>query len=164
MILWLSNIICRFNITCFGTSIWDETLYRAWSQIVYSLIPNVQLLETQLHDFADICGADEIVLFEKATFLVISNVSKLNQPKYDSHRFERISNIIKQFKLSCSKTQSQFQGMEVRNSHFTAFIDLFTGNTYMMVIMMKPDVSTTLTHINIGAARKHFDKFIPEST
>jgi Ras-related GTP-binding protein A/B len=54
--------------------------------------------------------------------------------------------------------------MEVRNSHFTAFIDLFTGNTYIMVIMMRQDVSTTLTHLNIGAARKHFDKFIPETS
>lgn len=154
----------QFNICCFGTSIWDETLYRAWSQIVYSLIPNVKLLETQLDDFAGICGADEVVLFEKATFLVISHVSTLSTEKYDSHRFERISNIIKQFKLSCSKTQSNFQGMEVRNSHFSAFIDIFTGNTYMMVIMMRPDVSTTLTHLNIAAARKHFEKFIPENT
>jgi hypothetical protein len=69
--------LVRFHIKCFGTSIWDETLYRAWSQIVYSLIPNVQQLETQLGEFAEICGADEIVLFEKATFLVISQTSKL---------------------------------------------------------------------------------------
>jgi Ras-related GTP-binding protein A/B len=33
------------KITCFGTSIWDETLYKAWSSIVYALIPNVELLE-----------------------------------------------------------------------------------------------------------------------
>jgi Ras-related GTP-binding protein A/B len=124
----------------------------------------VQLLETQLGDFAEICGADEIVLFEKATFLVISHTSKLSSEEYDSHRHERISNIIKQFKLSCSKAQSQFQGMEVRNAKFTAFIDLFTSNTYMMVVMMRRDVSTTLTQLNIAAARKHFDKFIPENT
>lgn len=54
--------------------------------------------------------------------------------------------------------------MEVRNLQFTAFIDLFTSNTYMMVIMMNPNVSTALTHLNIAAARKHFDKFIPENT
>jgi Ras-related GTP-binding protein A/B len=58
------------NIQCFATSIWDETLYRAWSQIVYSLIPNVELLEKQLRDFSSICAADEVVLFERATFLV----------------------------------------------------------------------------------------------
>lgn len=62
---------------CFATSIWDETLYRAWSQIVYSLIPNVELLETQLNDFSTICAADEVVLFERATFLVISHISRL---------------------------------------------------------------------------------------
>lgn len=172
----------------FPTSIWDETLYKAWSQIVYSLIPNVDLLESQLRDFSQICAADEVVLFERATFLVISHTSTLgyvldsvgsslyvgsNLPfrcicraeHYDSHRFERISNIIKQFKISCSKSQSQFRGMEVRNSHFTAYIDMFTGNTYIMVIMAgaSSKIPTTLTQLNIAAARKHFEKFIPEN-
>jgi Ras-related GTP-binding protein A/B len=58
-----------------------------------------------------ICDADEVVLFERATFLVISHA--LQTTHYDVHRFEKISNIIKQFKLSVSKTQAQFQGMEV---------------------------------------------------
>jgi Ras-related GTP-binding protein A/B len=62
---------------CFATSIWDETLYRAWSSIVYSLMPNVELLKAQLDEFGRICGADEIVLFEKASFLVISHSSSL---------------------------------------------------------------------------------------
>lgn len=57
--------------TCFRTSIWDETLYQAWSAIVYSLVPNVQDLEKQLRIFADIIEADEVLLFERATFLVI---------------------------------------------------------------------------------------------
>ena len=55
---------------CFATSIWDETLYRAWSSIVYLLIPNVNKLETNLRQFAEILEADEVLLFEKATFLV----------------------------------------------------------------------------------------------
>lgn len=66
-----------FKIKCFATSIWDETLYKAWSQIVYSLIPNVDQLESQLKEFSTICGADEVVLFEKATFLEISHTSTL---------------------------------------------------------------------------------------
>lgn len=155
----------HFKMRFFATSIWDETLYKAWSQIVYSLIPNVELLESQLQDFSTICAANEVVLFERATFLVISNISNLDSNYYDSHRFERISNIIKQFKISCSKSQSQFQGMEVRNSQFTAFIDSFTGNTYIMVIMTGENskIPTTLTQLNIAAARKHFEKFIPET-
>lgn len=66
-----------FKIRSFATSIWDETLYKAWSQIVYSLIPNVDQLESQLKEFSTLCGADEVVLFEKATFLEISHISSL---------------------------------------------------------------------------------------
>jgi Ras-related GTP-binding protein A/B len=242
------------HFQCFGTSIWDETLYKAWSEIVTNLIPNIGVLESHLADFCRICDADEVVLFERATFLVIShaqakrgenddgrradrarltagveedsthasgkaaagkdgadeiadgissslagtnldstvsedaddalqmstsppdssliddsikggelsalspshappppspgNVARTSSvgnntqraklsaqaapsptPQFDAHRFEKISNIVKQFKLSCGKAQSQFQGMDVRNSKFTAFIDAFTANT-----------------------------------
>ena len=146
------------STTCFKTSIWDETLYKAWSNIVYSLIPNIKQLEAHLGEFCDVCNADEVVLFERATFLVISQSTRVEH--HDMHRFEKISNIIKQFKLSCSKTQAQFQAMEVRNSHFTAFIDYFTTNTYVMVIMSDPSVQTATTQLNIKAARKHFEQFI----
>jgi Ras-related GTP-binding protein A/B len=56
--------------------------------------------------------------------------------------------------------------MEVRNSRFTAYIDTFTGNTYIMVITTGPDskIPTTLTQLNIEAARKHFEKFLPENS
>jgi len=96
---------------------------QAWSSIVYSLIPNVKLLESHLLNFCniwyassvkffllpffqnkpfpfvDLSEADEIVLFERATFLVISHSTRTSHR--DTHRFEKISNIIKQFKLSC---------------------------------------------------------------
>ena len=106
-------------------------------------------------------------LFDINVFIPhILNFVLLSSESYDTHRFERISNIIKQFKLSCSKTQSQFQGMEVRNSRFTAYIDTFTGNTYIMVITTGAGsrIPTTLTQLNIAAARKHFEKFLPENS
>jgi Ras-related GTP-binding protein A/B len=145
--------------SCFRTSIWDETLYRAWSSIVYSLIPNVKLVEKRLDKFRRICEAEEVVLFEKATFLVISHSSGSGSVK-DPHRFEKISNIIKQFKLSCSKSQAQFQAMEVKNSAFAAYIDEFTTNTYVMVIITDPSIQPAATLVNIKIAKKHFDSFI----
>ncbi|KAL7752593.1 GTP-binding protein gtr1 [Sorochytrium milnesiophthora] len=141
---------------CFATSIWDETLYQAWSSIVYALIPNVKLLESNLEHFSAICEADEIILFERTTFLVISHASHKVHP--DSHRFEKISNIIKQFKLSCSKTQAQFQSMEVRTGQFSAFIDVLTPNTYVMVVLSDPSIQSTVTLMNIAGARRHFEK------
>lgn len=80
------------------------------------------------------------MLLCSATFLVISHSTRTDHS--DVHRFEKISNIIKQFKLSCSKSQSQFQAMEVRTANFTAFIDVLTGNTYVMVIMSDPQIRT----------------------
>jgi Ras-related GTP-binding protein A/B len=58
----LGHATSRFNfsVTFFKTSIWDETLYKAWSSIVYQLIPNVKALEHQLESLCEICGADEV--------------------------------------------------------------------------------------------------------
>lgn len=71
------------------------------------LIPNVREIERCLGEFADALQADEILLFERATFLVIAHAER--RAHRDVHRFEKISNIIKQFKLSCTKLASQFQ-------------------------------------------------------
>ncbi|XP_063607728.1 ras-related GTP-binding protein A-like [Penaeus indicus] len=128
----------------------------AWSNIVYELIPNVKELEQNLKEFTNIIDADEVLLFERATFLVISHYRM--RPHRDANRFEKVSNIIKQFKLSCSKLAAHFQSMEVRNSNFAAFIDIFTSNTYCMVIMSDASIPSAATLINIRNARKHFEK------
>lgn len=52
-----------------------------------------------------------MVLFERATFLVIAHATERQHD--DVHRFEKISNIVKQFKLSVSKTSHEFEGMMV---------------------------------------------------
>lgn len=152
----LKRLSKPLDCSCFRTSIWDETLYKAWSSIVYLLIPNVHVLEQNLTQFADIIDADEVLLFERATFLVISH--KQRKDHRDIHRFEKISNIIKQFKLSCSKLAAHFQSMEIRNSEFAAFIDFFTSNTYVMVVTSDPTIPSAATLVNIKNARKHFEK------
>ena len=78
---------------------------------------------------------------------VISHAQR-NQHR-DVHRFEKISNIIKQFKLSCSKLAANFQSMEVRNSNFSSFIDVFTANTYVMVILSDSHIPAEAILINI---------------
>ncbi|KIP12344.1 hypothetical protein PHLGIDRAFT_62141 [Phlebiopsis gigantea 11061_1 CR5-6] len=64
------------EITVFGTSIYDESLYKAWSRIVHTLIPNATVLTKHLAKLADACNATEIVLFERTTFLVIATSSQ----------------------------------------------------------------------------------------
>ena len=58
----LKKLSKPLDCTCFRTSIWDETLYKAWSSIVYMLIPNVKDMESSLNEFAEILDADEVSL------------------------------------------------------------------------------------------------------
>ena len=69
----------HFKLIGFPTSIWDESLYKAWSQIVCSLIPNINLFNNNLIEFNSILDAEEIILFEKTTFLVISSTASIQQ-------------------------------------------------------------------------------------
>jgi len=120
------------NVDVFGTSIWDETLYKAWSSVVHQLVPNVKLLEEGLENFASQGGYDEAVLFEKASFLVIASCTRKEHG--DRHRFEKISNIVKQFKLIVGRGQGQFQGLRVGNKSFEVILDACGGNTYLMIV------------------------------
>jgi len=159
----LKELSLPFLITCFQTSIWEETLYKAWSRIVYSLIPNAEIIQQHLHQFMSITEAEEVVLFEKATFLDISHTTQERSEEVykDGQRFERISNIIKMFKLSCMKSGgTQLQSMRIHNTNFDAFIYEFTSNTYIMVIVSDPEVQTTATLLNIKNARPHFEQLL----
>merc|ERR1719229_30325 len=135
------------NIKCFGTSIWDETLFKAWSQIVYSMIPDIDQLQKQLEHICHVCEADEVVLFEKNTFLLISHSSRRNMQ--DSHRFEKISNIVKQFKTS-------FRSFQVKNSLFAATIEPFLQHSFVMIVVSDPKIHGAATSANLWAARSHF--------
>ena len=159
----LEKLANPLRVQCFRTSIWDETLYRAWSSIVYSLIPNIATLQDHLGAFRDLCEADEMVLFERATFLVIAYSSSSKQR--DVHRFEKISNIVKQFKLSCSKLGSQFSTFEVQNSRFVAYMDVLTSNAYLLMIFTKPTpdaviITPPAVTANVNAARQYFQPLL----
>ncbi|KAI6227883.1 hypothetical protein M3Y95_00563700 [Aphelenchoides besseyi] len=143
-------------LECYRSSIWDESLYKAWSSVIHELIGNIKTMEAKLKQFAEIMDAYEVLLFEKATFLVIAETQRGSHD--DIHRFEKVSNIIKQFKLSCSRMGSQFESIEIRNTNYSVFIDTFTNNTYIMVILPDGNVSSTATIMNIRNARKHFEK------
>jgi Ras-related GTP-binding protein A/B len=116
------------------------------------------LSEARVALWPQVCQADELVLFERATFLVISNV--VRRPHADVHRFEKVSNIIKQFKLSCSKSAAHFSTMQVRNSHYSALIEGFTSTTYAMVITSDPTTQPATILINIEASRAYFESLI----
>ena len=53
------------------------------------------------------------------------------------------------FILIFSKLHAHFQSMEVRNSSFAAFIDVFTANTYVMVIMSDSSICKYMCSLHV---------------
>ena len=66
---------------------------------MHTLIPNRETLATQLERLCRVCHADEVVLFERATFLVISHA--VSKEHGDVHRFEKVPKTMTQLTESC---------------------------------------------------------------
>jgi Ras-related GTP-binding protein A/B len=155
----------RFAATPFATSIWDQSLYKAWAEIIHDLVPNLDKIETHLGRLGAIIMSEEILLFERSSFLVVSSwasdqIGKLN-PTTD--RFERLSNIIKNFKQTTSrytgtpKSAEQFVLMELKLQTFSMFLIKFTTNTYLAVILPPGESTFNCAIENCYIARKEFE-------
>ncbi|KAJ7154297.1 rraga protein [Mycena filopes] len=156
------------SVTVFGTSIYDESLYRAWSSIVHTLIPNAAVLSKHLTIFAEACSATEVILFERTTFLVIATSSP--PPKdggdgapppfqeLEATRYERTSELIKAFKHSCSRVREEFHSLEMELPEFSAVLDEMTKNTYVLIIVHDPTIETAALKLNIRMARRKFEE------
>jgi len=88
---------------CHYTSIWDESIYRAWSSILISLLPSIASITAELARFTERCKLQEAILFERQTYLVLAHAGKRHP---DARRFEKISNILKQVRMTTKKFEA----------------------------------------------------------
>lgn len=58
---------------------------------------------------------------------------------------------------------SNFIAFELRAHSFSAFIDVLTPNTYILVVMPANAAESATTLMNIAVARKHFEKLERDS-
>ena len=155
----------NFKIKCYPTSIWEASLYKAWTQIVSELSPSKEKIEKSLKNFAEACQADEVVLFEKNTFLLCFAYStqKVEEKTNDEQRFEKISHIIKKFKLSCMSSNSTFKSLAIETNNFSAYMDEFTNATYILVILSNKNVSLEFVKLNAALCRQSFEDKLSEN-
>ncbi|TAQ91250.1 hypothetical protein B7494_g433 [Chlorociboria aeruginascens] len=149
----------------FATSIWDQSLYKAWAEIIHDLVPNLTEIEKNLGNLGLFMQAEEVLLFERSSFLVVSSwtspIGALN-PTHD--RFERLSNIIKNFKQSTSrytgtpKSAEQFCLFELKMTNFCLFIVKFTTNTYLLAVLPPGEARFNIALENCNLARKEFEE------
>ena len=163
------------TLTVFATSIWDESLYRAWSSVVHALIPNVGALAAGLAALADACEAYEVALFDRRTFLVIAHARGPRRggggggggdddagDDADPHRFEKISSTVKSFQLACAKAKAQLTGLRAGSAGRDTLIAAFTASTFILVVAPHETGSDEATLLNISVAKPAFETMIAD--
>jgi Ras-related GTP-binding protein A/B len=145
------------------TSIWDQSLYRAWTKVIYFLVPNAMVIENMLGKFADLLSARELILYERTTCLVVTHVSRgVDKKNPFVDRFERISSILKAHRHSMAKhtgtmaSEVSFAEMQVKTRTFMLFITQLTENTNLAVIMPNDEGAFNAARVNVQLAKKEF--------
>lgn len=155
----------KMNLETFASSIWDQTLYKAWAGIVHKMIPNLATIERFLGAFAQQLQAEEIVLFERSTFLTVTSVvASGGQENANADRHERISNIMKSYKHTVARNtrttaaSAGFLLFKVQTPGFNCFLARFTENTYIFVVIPPGEAAFNCAVLNTMMARDVFRK------
>ncbi|KIW68695.1 hypothetical protein PV04_04619 [Phialophora macrospora] len=153
------------SLETFASSIWDQTLYKAWAGIVHKMIPNLIIIERFLEAFAKQLKAEEIVLFERSTFLTVTNVvTHFGEDNDNVDRHERISNIMKSYKHTAARNtrttaaSAGFLLYKVQTPRFNCFLARFTENTYIFVVVPPGEAAFNCAVLNTMMARDAFSK------
>lgn len=145
------------------TSIWDQSLYKAWTQVIYFLVPNAAIIEGMLQKLAELLDARELILYERTTCLVVTHITRggENRNPY-TDRFERISSILKTHKHSMAKhtgtmaSEVSFAELQIKTGEFMFFITRLTENTNLAVVMPGEEAAFNAARVNVQLARREF--------
>lgn len=155
----------HFAIDTFGSSIWDQSLYKAWAGIVHKLIPNLTVIERFLTSFAKKIEAEEVILFERSTFLTVTSVtSDIGDRNPIRDRHERLSNIMKAFKHCAARNthttpaSAGFMALHTKTPQFNLFLGRFTDNTYIFLVLPPGEAAYNCAVLNTMLAREAFTR------
>lgn len=160
------NARTHLDIQPFATSIWDQSLYKAWSSIIHDLIPNLAIIEKELGALGQAIEAEEIFLYERTSFLVVSTW-KSEEATRNPHRDreERLSNVMKTFKnrlagwSGTSRNSDQFKEFQLTlGSLFSFILMTFTTNTYIQVVLPPGEARLNSAKLNTRIAAAHFER------
>ncbi|KAJ0116980.1 gtp-binding protein gtr1 [Diaporthe amygdali] len=156
----------RVDIQPFATSIWDQSLYKAWSSIIHDLIPNLAVIEKELGALGQAIEAEEIFLYERTSFLVVSTwKSEEAQRNPHKDREERLSNVMKTFKnrlagwSGTSRNSDQFKEFQLNLGTLFSFVIMtFTTNTYIQLVLPPGEARLNAAKLNTRIAASHFER------
>lgn len=142
-----------FDVQCFPTCIWDNSLIYAWNAIISCLFPESDKLKMNLEKLMNACDASEVIVFEKNTLLKICDVCR----NMEQSEKRLVNNILILKKLINSFNDSTFAFVSVffKNPSYSFYIDELTSSSLIMVVS-KPDIGKALLEVNINSAKSFF--------
>ena len=140
----------NFKINFYETSIWEISLYKAFSNILSNIIKNKIDVKKLLEEYYIACDANEVILFDKSTLIPISDYN--NKEIKDEERFEKMCYLMKKFKSNIKK----FNELIIKNKSNTILFDEFIDNAYIMVISSNKNISLELLRLNLEIIKKKF--------
>lgn len=153
----------KSSVRFYATSIWDQSLYKAWTAVIYTLVPNATAIEQLLAKLATVIDARELILYERTTCLTITTVTRGPEEANPLHdRFERLSAILKTHKHSLAKhcrvpaSSAHFADLEIKTGRFMLFACRLTENTNIAAILPPSEMGFNAAKVNIAMARKRF--------
>eukprot|EP01084_Bolivina_argentea_P042962 79182_1 len=152
-----TKYICS-NIKYFATSIWDESLYQCWSDIMCSYVFKTWDNSMFIKELKNLCNKsciDEIALFDSCTYLLLSEYTS-NKTNNDALRFEKISYLLK-----CGKFRSYtLKSMIVCNPKFTIYVGNITKDICVLVVISNPLIEIEAMIVNLNRCRRKFAKLL----
>lgn len=148
----------KFQISCIPTSIWEKSLYTAWKYIMSKVEMDLTNLKKGLDLLREACSADDVAILEKSTFLILCSSSQNGKEFYEDERFDKLSALIKKLmKSSLNLGNKGCNYFHFTNKKITAYIEEFTSNTLILIILTKPKINFALFSVNIALTRKQFE-------
>lgn len=115
------------------TTLWNESLYKAWSIIIQHILPDVGFFNSSLKKISKILDSDEVFLMEKSTLLKIASYNKSQKAENILH-YEKLSLIIKKFKICISREGKETLNLSIVDENFSLILQPFSENTIILVI------------------------------
>ncbi|KAF2858569.1 hypothetical protein K470DRAFT_283172 [Piedraia hortae CBS 480.64] len=155
------------QVECWASSIWDQTLYRAWARVIHDLVPQVAQLKSRLRKLSYVIEAREMVIYERVTCLAITHVtSEAEEGNPFKDRHERISSILKTHKQSMAKHAGStgavgdvgnFEELQIKSGGVQFFVTRLTENTLVAVVMGSGESEFNVARVNVALARAEFN-------
>ncbi|KAH0477686.1 MAG: hypothetical protein KVP17_001737 [Porospora cf. gigantea B] len=147
------------------SSIWDESLFVAWSKITSWVTPKAKYLQRVVDQVREVTGAIEVVLFERVTFLAILRSTDAEQSRsLLPDRLERLSTLYKQFRLACKRQMTNFAIFSLQTADFAAVVQRFTPSTYVFLVTYSDKCPLGGLLCNLDVVRDALRELHPESS